>query len=76
MARFEKSTTAPTHYVRIYIEIRIVILIRLLTRFKKSATASTLYVRIYIEMRIVILIRKSIGLRFGSTVHIKRFWST
>ena len=45
--RFKKSTTAPTHYVRIYVEMRIVILIRLLTRFEKSTTAPTLYVRIY-----------------------------
>jgi hypothetical protein len=44
--------------------------------FEKSTTAPTQYVRKDIEMRIVILIRKSIGLRFGSTVHIKRFWST
>ena len=48
-----------------------------MTRFEKKAQLPpTHYGRIYIEIRIVILIRKSIGLRFGSTVHIKRFWST
>ena len=45
-----------------------------MTRFEKKAQLPpTHYGRIYIEIRIVILIKNSIGLRFESELHFKRF---